>query len=470
MKSITSRMQKGITSLKRSMKAAVVAAPLLCAAVVSQAQCLTDFLTINTGYTSAGVIGVGAPDPHWNITSISPALAALVVTPPTPYPAPRATFSSWSATDPNSTWLSFDNPSTWYTTTSATADYSFIVARNFTLCQDDDIKFDLKMSFDNWVRTVKIDGITIYTGTPTSSFSAVSTFTAIPVSVMSLTSGTHTIEADVVNFHTASVQNPHGFQMVGIIGSATGNTSIVNDNECPDYVCQDDCDDKCFWKLKGNNILGGNNIFGTLSPDNVRIKTSNLFRGVMDTKGQLGWNTMSPTAYLHVLCTGNNDDKGGKASDIRFEKLEPGKGNILVIDDQGYVYNSHMPIDAAGKATAADNAALANRVAELEAQVRQLTAMMKATGSLSADDQLEQNVPNPTGRETSIGYYIRDIKTGAYLTVYDMSGKEVMRFDISESGRGTVNLDCSKLLPGNYLYSLLVDGRRVDSKKMVIRK
>lgn len=470
MKLIRFSTKNGMKSLSGYVKAAALILPLLCSAPAADAQCLTSTLIVNTGYTSAGVIAVGAPDPHWNITAISPDLAALVTTPPPPYPAPRASFSSWTAADPNSTWLSFDNPATWYVTGSANANYSFTIARNFTLCQDDDVKIDLKMSYDNWVRTVKIDGVTIYTGVPTSSISAVNSFTSIPVSVMSLTAGTHTLEAEVVNFHTFGVNNPHGFQMVGILGSATGNTSIVDDNQCPDYVCQDDCDDKCFWKLKGNNILGTNNIFGTLSPHDVRIKTSNQFRGIMDTKGQLGWNTMNPTAYLHVNCTNNNDDKGYTASDVRFEKLEPGKGSILVIDDNGYVYNSHVPLDAAGKATAADNAALGTRVAELEAQVKQLTEILKATGSLTGSDQLEQNVPNPTGRETSIGYYIQHINANAYLIVYDMSGKEIMRFDIKEDGKGIVHVDCSQLLPGNYLYSLLVDGKRVDSKKMVISK
>lgn len=232
------------------------------------------------------------------------------------------------------------------------------------------------------------------------------------------------------------------------IGGCGGLLTVRNILETPPGPL---CSDTCYWKVTGNNIIGGNNIFGTLTPDDVEIQTSGFPRGIItstgewgmgqgaavtpnarlhvdnstwglghidasglhpsvrlyqtsptsggptarlglatsagdwtanssvgdvilqnmsqenslifgtnvnasntnglermriDESGQVGINmpnsssAYNPTAYLHVACQGGNDDRGNIISDVRFERLEPGRGTLLVIDDNGYVYNS----------------------------------------------------------------------------------------------------------------------------------
>lgn len=473
--------QKGAITFAIAMIAVVFSA------ISSYAQCLTNSLIVNTGYANPGQIAVNSSDPHWNVTALSPALMAAVPTPTPPYAAIRPTYSGWTATDPNATWLSFYNPTgSWYTTTPLPDDYTMTLTRTFTLCQDDSILVSVKIARDNWVRTLKVDGTTIFSEPSNMNTTNYTSFTTVPTAVFMLSAGTHTIQAEVVDFHINSqpnAANPHGFELVGNVYSATGNNSIIEDNGCPDYKCggePSNCDDKCFWKVQGNNIIGSNNIFGTLTKDAVRIKTDNQYRGTMDINGLLGWNTMSPTAYLHVLCTGNNPDDGGAGSDVRFEKLERGHGNVLVIDQQGYVYDSHMRLNDDGTIgrekdmmrmldeEKAKTLAVEAKIAELEKQVQQLMAALNVANPVKDADKLEQNVPNPFGKQTVIGYNIQAITSSAYITIHDIKGREVARYDISKAGRGEITVNNSKLISGDYLYTLYVNGQRIDSKRMVV--
>jgi hypothetical protein len=468
----------------------VITITVLFSATALYAQCLTNSLVVNTGYANPGQIAVNGSDPHWVVSALTPEIMAAVSTPTPPYAAIRPTYSGWTATDPNATWLSFYNPTgTWYTTTPSPDDYTMTLTRTFTLCMDDDIDVNFQIARDNWVRILKIDGTTLFTETSNMNVSNYTSFTSVTPVTLSLAAGPHTIEVEVVDFHInnqPNAANPHGFELVGTVSSATGNNSIIEDNGCPDYVCSDepppsDCDDKCFWKVQGNNIIGSNNIFGTLTQHNVRIKTNNVFRGIMDTKGQLGWNTMSPTAYLHVLCTKNNPDDGSAGtSDVRFEKLEPGHGNILVIDQQGYVFDSRMRLNDDGTIgrekdmmrmldeEKAKTLAMEARVMELEKQVQQLMTALSVADPAKAANTLEQNVPNPFGTQTVIGYYIQAITSSAYIILHDLKGREVARYDITKAGKGEVTVNNSKLISGDYVYTLYVNSQRIDSKRMVV--
>jgi len=241
---------------------------------------------------------------------------------------------------------------------------------------------------------------------------------------------------------------------------------------------KDPCSDDCFWKLTGNNISGGRNIFGTITQNDVRIKTSNQDRGIFTARGLLGWNTMSPTAYLHVFCEGNNKEDG-RRSDVRFERLEKGQGNILVINEEGYVLDSKIPLSAvASKSLEAmrqdlDHEKERNNRLELELQEIKQLLSRETTAALDPQQggsRLFQNTPNPFGAETSIPYYIDRMQSTAAIIIIDAAGKEAARYTISQAGKGTASFKATNLSQGVYFYSLLVDGREVDTRRMVVGK
>ncbi len=79
---------------------------------------------------------------------------------------------------------------------------------------------------------------------------------------------------------------------------------------------------------------------------------------------------------------------------------------------------------------------------------------------------LEQNVPNPFAEQTSISYFIPENVSGAQLIFSDMMGNAIKTVEV-KSGYGVVTVFASNLSTGQYSYSLLIDGKVAESKKMV---
>jgi hypothetical protein len=53
------------------------------------------------------------------------------------------------------------------------------------------------------------------------------------------------------------------------------------------------------------------------------------------------------------------------------------------------------------------------------------------------------------------------------LTIVDYFGKTVKQITL-HAGAGIVNIDVSALSNGTYNYTLLVDGKLIESKKMIV--
>ncbi len=83
---------------------------------------------------------------------------------------------------------------------------------------------------------------------------------------------------------------------------------------------------------------------------------------------------------------------------------------------------------------------------------------------------LEQNIPNPFNSTTRINYTLPQKFANAQIIITDKTGKTLKAITISGSGKGTVNVDASTLSSGAYQYSLIVDGRLIDTKQMVLAK
>ena len=80
---------------------------------------------------------------------------------------------------------------------------------------------------------------------------------------------------------------------------------------------------------------------------------------------------------------------------------------------------------------------------------------------------LEQNIPNPLANSTSIGYFIPSNIHTAQLIVTDMSGKNIKQISL-QNGKGNITIDASTLSAGAYNYSLMVNGKMVATKRMVV--
>lgn len=86
----------------------------------------------------------------------------------------------------------------------------------------------------------------------------------------------------------------------------------------------------------------------------------------------------------------------------------------------------------------------------------------------SSKNALFQNVPNPTNSSATIDCYLDSNVSKAVIAVYDLNGLQLKEYPIYNQGKNTIKIEANEFKPGMYMYSLLVDGKLIDTKRMVI--
>lgn len=81
---------------------------------------------------------------------------------------------------------------------------------------------------------------------------------------------------------------------------------------------------------------------------------------------------------------------------------------------------------------------------------------------------LLQNVPNPFAEATFIEYFLPDNIDEAQIQVTDMAGRVLKLETVQQTGYGRLKLQAQALPAGSYAYSLIVDGKLVATKQMVV--
>ena len=84
--------------------------------------------------------------------------------------------------------------------------------------------------------------------------------------------------------------------------------------------------------------------------------------------------------------------------------------------------------------------------------------------------KLEQNYPNPFHKSTAIRYHLPEKFDKAFIIINELNGSNVRRFSIDENGHGTLHIEAGLFHAGSYFYSLLVDGKLIDTKQMVLTR
>ena len=115
---------------------------------------------------------------------------------------------------------------------------------------------------------------------------------------------------------------------------------------------------------------------------------------------------------------------------------------------------------------------LKNELAELKG-----TSARKAkAGTTSIEDnvsnvdmvRMDQNNPNPFSESTVITLNIPEQTQKASIFIYDMSGKQVQNIAVSERGETNITVYASDLSAGMYIYTLVVDGKVVVTRRMIV--
>lgn len=206
----------------------------------------------------------------------------------------------------------------------------------------------------------------------------------------------------------------------------------------------------------GSGTGGGSKLTNTIP--------SSLMFGVSSTPTMLiqdqlvGIGTTSPTALLHT---------NGK---VRMENLPDGNGRALVIDPDGNVMvaNSYL-YRSAGNQTAE----FQTQIDDLRKEVQELKELLKQSrisvdmGAASNEPKLYQNAPNPGKGETIIKYYLPKETNNASIGIYNVSGQLIKNIPLKDKGNGSITLN--GIRGGSYVYTLSVDGKNADTRKMIIQ-
>jgi len=83
---------------------------------------------------------------------------------------------------------------------------------------------------------------------------------------------------------------------------------------------------------------------------------------------------------------------------------------------------------------------------------------------------LEQNNPNPFNGNTRISYIVPTEANTADIEIYDMNGRMIKKVAVDHTGEGVLNVRAEDIPSGTYSYKLIVDGKTIDAKKMVVAK
>lgn len=115
---------------------------------------------------------------------------------------------------------------------------------------------------------------------------------------------------------------------------------------------------------------------------------------------------------------------------------------------------------------------LANEELRRENEIIRKSLMSCCSNSnLEAEDAyLLQNSPNPVVDQSQIRYFVPETMSDARVEVADLKGIVLQTYELEEFGLNKVQVDTQSLGTGNYIYTLYVDGKIVDSRIMIVTK
>lgn len=111
-------------------------------------------------------------------------------------------------------------------------------------------------------------------------------------------------------------------------------------------------------------------------------------------------------------------------------------------------------------------------VSSQQQQINDLLSKTSTSTGLSNQEAgttgVDQNQPNPFNGKTVIRYSLPAATLNASIVIYDLTGKQITSYPISEKDNGSVTVSSEKLSPGIYIYNIIADNNIIGSKRMVV--
>lgn len=156
------------------------------------------------------------------------------------------------------------------------------------------------------------------------------------------------------------------------------------------------------------------------------------------------------------------------------EGTQPKKETSETIDFKAVNYTELIPIMIKGMQE--QQAIIENQQQQID-ELKQMVQNNGGTSNFSSpktatesnNAYLLQNAPNPFTQNTTVRCFVPTGVQQAKLVVYNMNGQLLKSYDLSQ-GMNSVTISAGTLSSGQYIYSLLADGKKIDSKNMSLTK
>jgi trimeric autotransporter adhesin len=114
------------------------------------------------------------------------------------------------------------------------------------------------------------------------------------------------------------------------------------------------------------------------------------------------------------------------------------------------------------------------RQKRIEQQQEQIDQLLKQLGKSGISNALEfsllQNDPSPSTSNTEIKMVLPATVISATIIVYNLEGKQLKELKVGQRGDATVTIPGNELPAGMYIYTLIADGKIIDTKRVILTK
>ena len=112
------------------------------------------------------------------------------------------------------------------------------------------------------------------------------------------------------------------------------------------------------------------------------------------------------------------------------------------------------------------------RIEQQQEQIDQLLKQLgKQGGILNASEfLLLQNDPSPSTSNTEIKMVLPGTVISATIIVYNLEGKQLKELKVSQRGDAAVTIPGNEFPAGMYIYTLIADGKVIDTKRVILTK
>jgi len=188
---------------------------------------------------------------------------------------------------------------------------------------------------------------------------------------------------------------------------------------------------------------------------------------------------LKPSSYQFKNTTDKQEYNGFIAQDVMkifpslvTHNIEPERNlDVYTLDYSGFGVIAIKGIQELQPVIEKQQQQIENQQKEID-ELKRLVAKLSSlpqTSSLSfSSAYLKQNVPNPFSKNTIIECYVPSSVTHAQLAIYNTDGRQLKTFALKNTGMNSVTINAGTLSSGQYIYSLFADGKKVDSKNMII--